>query len=168
MASITFGGNPATTVGELPQVGAKTPDFKLTKTDLTDVTLSDFLGSKLVLNIFPSVNTGVCAQSVRQFSQDAANLAGVKVLCISKDLPFAQKEFCGAEGIHNVEMLSDYKSGKFGIDYGVTFADSAFEGLLSRSIVVVDANGTVVYNEQVGETGNEPNYAKAIEAVMNA
>lgn len=168
MASITFGGNPATTIGELPKVGTKAPDFKLTKTDLTDVTLSDFHGTKMVLNIFPSVNTGVCAQSVRQFNQETANMDGVKVLCISKDLPFAQKEFCGAEGITNVEMLSDYKTGKFGTDYGVTLIDSAFEGLLSRSIVVVDANGTVVYTEQVSETGDEPNYEKAIEAVMNA
>ncbi len=168
MASITFGGNPATTVGELPQVGTKTPDFKLTKTDLTDVTLSDFLGSKLVLNIFPSVGTGVCAQSVRQFNQDVANMDGVKVLCISKDLPFAQKEFCGAEGIHNVEMLSDYKTDTFGLDYGVTLLDSPFEGLLSRSIVVVDADGKVVYTEQVGEIGEEPNYSKALEAVRNA
>ena len=168
MASILFGGNPASTIGELPKVNSKAPNFKLTKTDLTDATFADYLGQKLVLNIFPSVGTGVCAQSVRQFNQDAANLENVKVLCISKDLPFAQKEFCGAEGITNVEMISDYKTGKFGADYGVTFTDSAFEGLLSRCIVVVDKDGTVTYTEQVNETGDEPNYQAALEAVMNA
>lgn len=167
MGTIKFGGKPASTIGSLPKVGSKTPDFKLTRTDLSDVTLADFLGSKLVLNIFPSVGTGVCAKSIREFNQKAANLEGVKVLCISKDLPFAQKEFCGAEGIENVEMLSDYKNGKFGVDYGVTLLDSPFEGLLARSIVVLDKDGNVVYNELVGEISDEPDYAAAIEAVTH-
>ncbi|WP_222984319.1 thiol peroxidase [Flagellimonas meishanensis] len=167
MASITLGGNPAKTVGELPAKNTKAPDFKLTKSDMSTVSLSNYKGSRLVLNIFPSVDTGVCAQSVREFNKRASALENTKVLCISKDLPFAQNRFCGAEGIENVEMLSDYKTGKFGQDYGVTFADSAFETLLSRSIVIVNENGQVVYTEQVPETGNEPNYDAALEALLN-
>lgn len=168
MASITLGGNPATTVGNLPAINAMAPDFSLTKSDMSTVSLSDYEGSKLVLNIFPSVDTGVCAQSVREFNKRASHLENTKVLCISKDLPFAQKRFCGAEGIDNVEMLSDYKTGKFGEDYGVTFADSAFETLLSRSIVIINQDGQVIYTEQVPETGDEPDYNAAIEALMNA
>ncbi len=168
MASILLGGNPANTVGELPAINATAPEFTLTKSDMSTVSLSDYLGSKLVLNIFPSVDTGTCAQSVRQFNQEAAKLENTKVLCISKDLPFAQNRFCGAEGIENVEMLSDYKIGAFGNAYGVTFADSAFESLLSRSVVVIDINGTIVHTEQVPETGNEPDYKAALEALMNA
>ena len=168
MASITLGGNPANTVGNLPAKNSKAPDFILTKSDMSSVSLSDYSGSKLVLNIFPSVDTGVCAQSVREFNKRASELENTKVLCISKDLPFAQNRFCGAEGIENVEMLSDYKTGKFGATYGVTFADSAFESLLSRSIVIVDADGNIVHTEQVAETGDEPNYEAAVEALMNA
>ncbi|MEP3383605.1 MAG: thiol peroxidase, partial [Flavobacteriaceae bacterium] len=121
-----------------------------------------------VLNIFPSVDTGTCAKSVRQFNEEAAKLENTTVLCISKDLPFAQARFCGAEGIENVDMLSDYKSGNFGKDYGVAFADSGFETLLSRAIVVVDSKGTTVYTEQVAETADEPNYTAALDALMNA
>ena len=168
MASITLGGNPAQTIGELPANNSKASDFTLTKSDMSSVSLSDYSGSKLVLNIFPSVDTGVCAQSVREFNKRASELENTKVLCISKDLPFAQNRFCGAEGIENVEMLSDYKTGEFGKAYGVTFANSAFETLLSRSIVIVDANGNVVYTEQVSETGDEPDYDSAIEALVNA
>lgn len=168
MASITLGGNPAKTVGNLPAVHALAPDFILTKLDFSNASLSDYKGQKLVLNIFPSVDTSVCAQSVRHFNQEASKMENTKVLCISKDLPFAQKRFCGAEGIQNVEMLSDYKTGKFGNDYGVTFVDSAFASLLSRSVVVVDGHGKVIYTEQVPETGNEPNYDAALEALKNA
>nr|WP_299173622.1 thiol peroxidase [uncultured Allomuricauda sp.] len=168
MASITLGGSPANTVGELPTINSSAPSFNLTKSDLSQVSLSDYAGHKLVLNIFPSVDTGTCAQSVRQFNEEAAELEDTKVLCISKDLPFAQKRFCGAEGIENVEMLSDYKTGTFGQDYGVTFADSAFATLLSRSIVVINKDGNVVYTEQVAETGDEPNYKAALEALMDA
>ncbi|TAI48975.1 thiol peroxidase [Flagellimonas allohymeniacidonis] len=168
MASITLGGNPATTVGELPAAHTSAPDFTLTKSDLSQVSLSDYKGSKLVLNVFPSVDTGTCAKSVRQFNEEAAELENTKVLCISKDLPFAQARFCGAEGIENVEMLSDYKTGTFGKDYGLEFADSAFESLLSRCVLVLDANGTVRYTEQVSETADEPNYKAALEALMDA
>ena len=168
MASITLGGNPAKTVGNLPAIHTLAPDFSLTRLDFSNASLSDFKGQKLVLNIFPSVDTSVCAQSVRHFNKEAANIKDAKVLCISKDLPFAQKRFCGAEGIENVEMLSDYKTGKFGNDYGVTFVDSAFASLLSRSIVVIDGNGKIVHTEQVPETGNEPNYEAALEALKNA
>nr|WP_299385521.1 thiol peroxidase [Allomuricauda sp.] len=168
MAAITLGGNPANTIGNLPEVGSQAPAFSLTKSDMSTVTLGNYAGSKVVLNIFPSVDTGTCAQSVRQFNEEAAELDGAKVLCISKDLPFAQTRFCGAEGIENVEMLSDYKTGNFGKDYGITFADSAFESLLSRCVVVLDAQGVVRYTEQVGETGDEPNYKAALEALMDA
>ncbi|WP_136465675.1 thiol peroxidase [Flagellimonas onchidii] len=168
MASITLGGSPANTIGELPTLNTLAPNFTLTKSDLSTVSLSDYKGKKLVLNIFPSVDTGTCAQSVRQFNQEAAELEDTKVLCISKDLPFAQKRFCGAEGIENVDMLSDYKTGDFGKAYGVTFADSAFESLLSRSVVVVNKDGNVVHTEQVGETADEPNYKAALEALMDA
>lgn len=165
MAKITFGGNPATTIGELPEIGTKAPDFKLTATDLSDKTLSDFSGSRLVLNIFPSIGTGVCAQSVRTFNEKASGLEKTKVLCISKDLPFALTNFCGAEGLDNVITLSDYKTGNFGVSYGVTLKDSAFEALLSRSVVVLDSDGSVLYTEQVPETGDEPNYEAALNAL---
>ncbi len=168
MASITLGGAPATTVGELPASGNKAPDFTLTKSDLSDVSLNDYRGSKVILNIFPSVDTGTCAKSVRQFNKEASNLENTKVLCISKDLPFAQARFCGAEGIENVEMLSDYKTGSFGKEYGLAFADSAFETLHSRCIVVVDEEGTIKYTQQVAETADEPDYQAAMEALMNA
>ena len=168
MASIKLGGNPANTLGELPTKNTKAPDFTLTKSDLSTVSFSDYEGHNLVLNIFPSVDTGTCSQSIRQFNQEAANMKDAKVLCISKDLPFAQQRFCGAEGIENVEMLSDYKTGQFGKDYGVTFIDSAFESLLSRSVVVINKKGEVVYTEQVQETADEPNYEAAIEALMHA
>ncbi|MEC7265576.1 MAG: thiol peroxidase [Bacteroidota bacterium] len=168
MASITLGGSPVNTVGELPKVGSVAPDFTLTKLDLSEASLSDFKGQKLVLNIFPSIDTGTCAQSVRHFNKDASELENTKVLCISKDLPFAQKRFCGAEGIENVIMLSDFKTGKFGSDYGLTFANSALKSLLSRSVVVLDGNGKVVYTEQVAETADEPNYEAALDALKNA
>nr|WP_298925864.1 thiol peroxidase [uncultured Allomuricauda sp.] len=168
MASITLGGAPANTVGELPSINTNAPSFKLTKSDLSEVSLSDYTGHKLVLNIFPSVDTGTCAKSVRQFNEEAAKLENTTVLCISKDLPFAQARFCGAEGIENVDMLSDYKTGSFGKEYGVAFADSAFATLLSRCIVVIDQNGKIVHTEQVAETADEPNYKAALEALMNA
>ena len=167
MANVTLGGVPVKTIGELPASGSDVPHFDLTKDDLSKMSLNDFKGKKLVLNIFPSVDTGTCSQSVRQFNQHAASLEETAVLCISRDLPFAQKRFCGAEGIENVYMLSDYKDHKFGADFGVTFSDGAFEGLLSRSVVVVDQQGKVIYTEQVAETGNEPDYQSAIEAVTN-
>ena len=165
MASITLGGNPVKTSGELPTVGTKAPEFELIKTDLSIATLADFLGSKLVLNIFPSVDTGTCAASVRKFNESASQLENTKVLCISRDLPFAQKRFCGAEGLENVINLSDFKSGSFGKDFGLEIMDSVLAGLHSRVVIVLDENGIVQYAEQVAEIADEPNYESALAAL---
>lgn len=162
MATITLGGNPIHTSGELPKVGSKAPDFQLVKTDLSVASLADFAGSKLVLNIFPSIDTGVCATSVRTFNQKASTLENTKVLCISRDLPFAQKRFCGAEGIENVENLSDFKNGSFGEKYGLTITDGPLAGLHSRVVIVVDENGVITHAEQVPEIAQEPNYEMAL------
>lgn len=162
MATITLGGNPIHTNGSLPATGSKAPDFHLTGSDLSDVQLSDFAGKRLVLNIFPSIDTGVCAASVRRFNQEAAALENATVLNVSRDLPFAHKRFCAAEGIENVQSAAEYKSHDFGKAYGVEITDSKFAGLLSRAVVVIDAAGTVVYSEQVPEIGQEPNYEAAL------
>ncbi len=165
MASITLGGNPIHTNGELPKTGNKAPEFSLTKNDLSIATLADYAGSKLVLNIFPSVDTGTCAASVRKFNESASKLENTKVLCISRDLPFAQARFCGAEGLSNVENLSDFREGSFGKNYGLEIADSAFAGLHSRVVIVLDENGVVKYAEQVSEIANEPNYEAALASL---
>ncbi len=162
MASITLGGNPIHTSGELPKIGTKLADFKLVKNDLSIATLSDFSGKKLVLNIFPSIDTGTCATSVRKFNESATQLETTLVLCISRDLPFAQKRFCGAEGIENVVNLSDFQDGSFGKTNGLEIVDGKLAGLNSRVIIVVDENGTIVYTEQVPEIANEPNYEAAL------
>ena len=168
MATITLKGNPFNTLGSLPANNTPAPNFELVKNDLTTATLSDYKGKKVVLNIFPSVDTGTCAASSRKFNEEAANLDNTTILCISKDLPFAQARFCGAEGIDKIEMLSDFKNGNFGKDYQVAFTNGPLEALLSRSIVVIDTNGTIVYQEQVPETVDEPNYKAALEALNNA
>lgn len=165
MASITLGGNPIKTSGELPKVGSKAPNFQLVKTDLSIATLADYDGSKVVLNIFPSIDTGTCAASVRAFNAKASALNNTKVLCISRDLPFAQKRFCGAEGIENVENLSDFKTGSFGKDYGLEIVDSVLAGLHSRVVIVLDENGNVIYEEQVPEIADEPNYEAALASL---
>ena len=165
MATVTLKGNAIKTSGELPKVGTKAPDFKLTTTDLSSKSLSDFAGSRLVLNIFPSVDTGTCAQSVRQFNKEASTLNNTKVLCISHDLPFAHARFCGAEGLENVVSLSDFKDGSFGKTYGLNFVDGPLEALHSRCVIVLDEKGTVLHTEQVGEIVDEPNYAAAITAL---
>ena len=165
MATITFKGNPFHTIGELPKTGSQAPDFELVKTDLSRVSLADFKGSRLILNIFPSIDTPTCAASVRTFNQNASNLNNTKVLCISKDLPFAQARFCGAEGLENVLTLSDFEKGQFGKDYGVTLADSPLKGLHSRAVVVLDENGKVLYTQQVGEIADEPDYEKALASL---
>lgn len=165
MAHITLGGNACTTVGELPKIGTKAPDFTLSKNDLSPVSLADFKGKRVVLNIFPSVDTGVCAQSVRTFNEKAASATNTEVLCISRDLPFAQARFCAAEGLTNVQTLSDFKEGTFGKDYGVTINDGGFAGLHSRAVVVIDTDGTVAYTEQIPEVGQEPNYQGAMNAL---
>jgi len=168
MATVTLKGNPINTLGELPSSGSTVPDSTLTKNDLSTVKLSDYSGHKVVLNIFPSIDTGTCATSVRKFNEEAAELENTMVLCISKDLPFAQARFCGAEGIDNVEMLSDFRDGNFGRAFNVQFADGPLQPLLSRAVVVVNESGNVVYTEQVPETVDEPNYKAALEALMNA
>jgi thiol peroxidase len=165
MADIKFKGNPIHSVGTLPAIGSKAPDFKLTKTDLSDVSLKDFAGKKVILNIFPSIDTGVCATSVRKFNTEAAGLPNTVVVGVSKDLPFAHKRFCGAENITGVVTTSDLREGSFGKAYGVTMTDGPLAGLFSRSIVVLDEKGSVKYVEQVPEITQEPDYAKALAAV---
>ncbi|MFY7811492.1 MAG: thiol peroxidase [Flavobacterium sp.] len=158
MAQITLGGNPISTIGTLPAIGTKALDFELLKTDLSIVKLSDFAGKKIILNIFPSIDTGTCATSVRKFNTKANELENTVVLCVSRDLPFAQKRFCGAEGLENVHPLSDFRTGKFGDDYGLTITTGPLAGLHSRAVVVIDENGIITYTEQVPEIADEPNY----------
>ena len=165
MATITLKGNTIHTSGELPAIGEKVPDFELVKSDLSRVSLKEFLGSKIVLNIFPSLDTSTCATSVREFNKRAASLQNTKVLCISRDLPFAQARFCGAEGINNVTTLSDFVNGNFGKNYKLEIIDGPLAGLLSRSVIVLDEKGTVLYKEQVPEIVNEPNYQDALNAL---
>ena len=165
MATVTLGGNPIHTNGELPKTGSKAPEFNLVKTDLSMATLADFAGSKVVLNIFPSIDTGTCATSVRTFNAKASTLDNTKVLCISRDLPFAQKRFCGAEGLENVINLSDFNTGNFGKDYGLEITDSVLVGLHSRVVIVLDENGIIKYAEQVPEIADEPNYESALAAL---
>lgn len=165
MADILLKGTPITTVGDLPQVGEKAPDFDLVGSDLEPVKSSDFLGHRVILNIFPSIDTGVCSTSVRRFNELAANLANTKVVCISKDLPFALARFCAAEGIENVVTASAFRS-SFGEDYRVTMTSGPLRGLLSRSVIVLDETGVVMYCEQVPEIGQEPNYEAALKALI--
>ncbi|MDI9256819.1 thiol peroxidase [Flavobacterium sedimenticola] len=165
MATVTLGGNPVHTNGELPKTGSKAPEFQLVKQDLSRATLADFSGSKLVLNIFPSIDTNTCATSVRTFNAKASALENTKVLCISRDLPFAQKRFCGAEGLENVINLSDFPTGQFGKDYGLEITDGVFSGLHTRAVIVIDENGVVTYTELVPEIANEPNYEAALAAL---
>jgi thiol peroxidase len=165
MAKITFKGNPVATSGDLPKVGANAPDFTLTKADLAPISKKDLAGKNVVLNIFPSIDTGVCATSVKKFNQEAAKLPNTVVLCVSKDLPFAQKRFCGAEGIDKVQTASWYKGQDFGKDYGVLMTDGPLAGLFARAVVVLDKTGKVTHTELVPEIAQEPNYAQAIAAV---
>jgi len=168
MAKLTLGGTPVQTCGELPEIGSKAKEFNLVKTDLTKKTLKDYAGTKLVLNIFPSVDTGTCATSVRTFNKEAAALENTKVICISSDLPFAQKRFCGAEGIENVDMLSDYATSAFGKDYGLEMIDGPLFNLHSRAVIVIDSVGTITHTEQVIEIVDEPNYSAALEAAKSS
>ena len=166
MATITLKGNPVHTTGELPKKGSSVPDFKLTRTDLSDVNLSLFAGKKKVLNIFPSVDTGTCAMSVRHFNKDAAHVKNTVIINISADLPFAQKRFCGAEGITNAETVSTFRS-TFAKDYGLQIQDGPMAGLCSRVVIVLDEQNKVIYTEQVTELVNEPNYDAAMGALNN-
>ena len=165
MAKITLKGNAVTTSGNLPEVGSAAKDFKLIASDLSVKTLSDYKGKTVILNIYPSVDTGTCATSTRKFNEMASDLDNTVVLCISKDLPFAFSRFCGAEGIDNVETLSDFRTGQFGKDYGVEILDGPLTGLLSRAIVVINPDGKIVHTEQVPEIVDEPNYDAALASV---
>ena len=162
MAKLTLHGNPVTTYGELPAVGSSAKDFTLVKTDLSDVTLADFKGKKVILNIFPSLDTSTCAASVRRFNKEASSLDNTEVLCISADLPFAHERFCSSEGLKDVQNASVFRSPEFGKDYGVVFTEGPLTGLLSRAVVVVGEDGKVLYTEQVKEIADEPDYAAAL------
>lgn len=164
MATVTLKGNTLNTIGNLPQNQSKAENIELVKTDLSTLNLTDYLGKKVVLNIFPSVDTGVCAQSVRQFNKDLSSLENTVVICISKDLPFAQNRFCAAEGLDNVIMASDFRT-DFGKVYGVQMIDGPLKGLLARAVVVLNEEGTIVYSELVPEITIEPNYEAAIQAI---
>jgi thiol peroxidase len=166
MANITFKGNPVHTIGELPQLGSNAPDFRLVKSDLTEVSLTDFKGKYVVLNIFPSLDTGTCAASVRRFNKEAADMPNTVVLGISADLPFAAGRFCSAEGIENVITLSTFRDEAFGKDYGLLITDGPMKGLLARAVVVIDPEGKVRYKELVSEIAQEPDYHSAINSIV--
>lgn len=166
MAIITFKGSPVHTIGELPEKGTTAPDFTLVKSDLSEAKLSDFKGKYIVLNIFPSIDTGVCAASVRRFNKEAAALENTVVLCISADLPFASGRFCAAEGIENVITLSCFRNKSFSEDYGLLMTDGPLKGLLSRAVVVVNPEGKVIHTELVPEIAQEPDYHSAINSIV--
>jgi thioredoxin-dependent peroxiredoxin len=165
MGNITLRGKNIETIGELPGTGENAPDFNVVKGDLVELTLKDYAGKRLILNIFPSLDTDLCAVSVRKFNQAASGLDNTAVLCISADLPFAAARFCGAEGIENVETGSVFRHPSFGKNYGVEMTTGILKGLLSRAIVVIDESGKVIYTQQVPEIGEEPDYDTAIAAL---
>jgi thiol peroxidase len=165
MASISLKGNPVSTIGELPAIGSIAPAFTGVKTDLSECVPGDLAGKKVVLNIFPSIDTGVCAASTRRFNQEASSLENAVVFCISADLPFALGRFCGAEGLKDVVPVSIFRNPEFGENYGVTIVDGPLAGMLSRAVVVIDESGNVAYTEQVPEITQEPNYEAALAAL---
>lgn len=165
MATVTSKGNPVSTIGDIPVPGAKAPDFRLTRTDLVDVTLADYSGKNIVLSVFPSIDTPTCATSVRKFNAEAAKLPSTVVLCASADLPFAHKRFCGAEGLENVVSVSDMRDKDFGSRYGLTITSGPLTGLLTRAVVVIGADGLVKHSQLVADIGTEPDYAAAIAAL---
>jgi len=167
MTEITLKGTPVHTAGELPSVGQAAPDFSFTRTDLSDMSLKDVAGKRVVLNIFPSVDTSVCAMSVRRFNSEISKFENAVVLCISRDLPFAHARFCGAEGLNDVISLSEMKNREFGQKYGVVMTDGPLAGLLARAVVVIDENGKVIYTQLVNEIGEEPDYEKALTALRD-
>ncbi|MBL0312021.1 MAG: thiol peroxidase [Holophagaceae bacterium] len=165
MAQITLQGTPVKTSGELPALGNQSPGFTLTKMDLSELSLPELKGKRIVLNIFPSLDTATCATSVRTFNQRANEVPNSAILCVSADLPFAQKRFCGAEGLEQVIPVSDFRNKQFGSDFGVSILDGALKGLLARAVVVLDENGKVVYTELVPEIAHEPDYSAALKAL---
>jgi thioredoxin-dependent peroxiredoxin len=166
MAKIKLGDNTIETSGNLPKVGEKAPEFELTARDLSSKLLSDYKGSRVVMNIFPSIDTNVCATSVRKFNEKATGLENTKVLCISKDLPFAQQRFVNDEELNNVTNLSDFRDGNFGKNYGVEMTSGALRGLHSRAVIVLDEDGKVIYNQQVPAIGDEPDYLSALKTLL--
>lgn len=165
MAEITLQGNPIHTIGNLPEKGTMAPDFKLTSVNLSDISLKDYLGKRIVLNIFPSLDTGICATSVRTFNSRASKLENTVVICASLDTPFAHQRFCTTEGLTDVISASELRDRNFGKDYGVRIIDSPMAGLFSRAVVVIDTDGKVMYTEQVPEIGQEPNYEAALASL---
>lgn len=164
MATVTLGGTPFAISGDIPAAGDAAPDFTLTGGDLGDISLGDYAGQRLILNVFPSVDTPVCAASVRRFNEEAAALEGVSVLCVSRDLPFAQGRFCAAENIEAVSCASEMRDGSFGDAYGVRITEGPLAGLLARAVVVVDGDGRVRYSQLVPEIKEEPDYGAALAA----
>ena len=165
MALVALEGNPVNTAGELPAVGNAAPDFSGVKNDLSECSLSELTGKKVVLNIFPSIDTPVCAASTRRFNQEASSMKNTVVLCVSVDLPFALGRFCGAEGLENVVPVSAFRNPEFGSSYGVAITDSVLKGLLARAVVVIDESGKVTYTELVPEITQEPDYEAALAAL---
>jgi len=165
MSKITLQGSQIETVGKLPDAGSNAPDFTVVKLDLSEAVLKDYSGKKLVLNIFPSIDTPTCAMSVRKFNEEAAKLDNTAVLCISADLPFAAGRFCGAEGIKNVETGSVFRYPSFGTDYGVEVKTGPLKGLLSRAVVIINEKGEIIYTEQVSEIADEPDYKAALSSI---
>lgn len=162
MSNVTLGGNPVSLSGTFPSVGSIAPAFNLTAATLSAVQLADYVGKRVILNIFPSVDTPTCAMSVRQFNSQAAALQNTAILCISADLPFAQARFCGAEGLENVVSLSTFRSASFAVDYGVAIDSLPLQGLCARAVVVIGSDGVVLHSELVSEIKNEPDYAAAL------
>lgn len=161
MANITLGGTPTTTIGELPEIGSLAPSFIGVRSDLSTFKSSELDGKNIIINIFASIDTGICADSTRKFNEKVSTLDNTVVVCVSMDLPFALERVCGGENLNNIIPVSVFRS-TFGQDYGVTILDGAFQGLLSRSVVVINTSGTVIYTEQVPEIGQEPDYESAI------
>ena len=164
MAQITLQGNPIETIGQLPALNSQAPGFTLTRTDLSEASLSDFSGQNVVLNIFVSLDTSICAASVRRFNQELSSLDNTVVLCVSADLPFAHQRFCEAEGLDNVIPASVFRSPEFGKDYGVTITSGPLAGLLCRAVVIIDKDGKIIYTEQVPEIAQDPDFAAALQA----
>jgi thiol peroxidase len=168
MATVTLQGKPQQTVGDLPKVGSQAPDFTLTKTDLSEVTLTDCLGKKILLSIFPSVDTGTCATAMRRFNEQMNNMTNVTALCISADLPFAQKRFCAAENLNNITSVSVFRHPDFGKKYGVLLTTGPLTGLLSRAVIIINEKGKVTYTQLVPEIAAEPDYEAALAALQQS
>lgn len=166
MSQITINDKKINTYGSLPETGEKAPHFELVRSDLSTATLKDFRGKRVIMNIFPSVDTNVCATSVKNFNERASKLNNTEILCISRDLPFAQKRFVDDEGLKNITNLSDFRQGDFGKDYGVEMMDGPMAGLLSRVVIVLDEDGKVIHNQQVPDIGEEPDYLAALKSLL--